>query len=190
MAGKISGKEFVKDIRSGLSRKALTSKYGVPPAHLEAMFNKVVNAGFLKKSDLPPDGLEPGGAPEPVGASPAPGGGAPAPQMTSNAPPVIDNRPPATDAAPPHPGSQPRTHDNGIESGKKSSAPKKSKGTASGVADIVGGAVLIGIGLTMGVSAFTGDADIIHWGFDILGVLAICRGAYRLIKGRSVRQPN
>ncbi len=170
MAGKISGKEFVKDIRDGMNRKALATKYGVSPRRLEAMFDKVVEAGILKKSALP--GATPGGPGEEVLGL----------QMADSPPPVVDNTPPAIDNAPPPPGSHAPAQGHSVESVKESPSQGKSKGLPPGIGDIIGGAVLICIGLAMGGSVFTGDADIVDWFFDILGTFWICRGVYRMIK--------
>jgi hypothetical protein len=45
--------------------------------------------------------------------------------------------------------------------------------------DIVAGAVILAIGLFMGGSVFTGDADLLDWIFDLLGIFWLGRGIYR-----------
>ena len=51
----------------------------------------------------------------------------------------------------------------------------------AGIRDIVGGAVLIGIGLAYGGSIFTGTADAIDWAFDLLGSFWVLKGVYQLV---------
>ena len=51
---------------------------------------------------------------------------------------------------------------------------------SAGMKSIVSGVVLIGIGLAMGGSIFSGDASLIDWGFDILGLVLIGRGVLTL----------
>ncbi len=192
MAGKISGKEFVKDIRDGMNRDALMAKYGVSPGLLEAMFNKVTAAGILKKGDLPGaaprrDGVGAPPAPGPVGQAPGgQGEGASGRQMMEAGPPVIDAGLPSIHSAPPAPNR--RTPDRGvrIDRGQKSPSSGKGDGLPPGIGEIVIGAILIGIGLVMGSSMFTGDAGVLDWLFDILGMFCICRGVYRMIKKRSI----
>lgn len=198
MAGKISGKAFVQDIRDGMNRKALMVKYGVSARRLDAMFNKVVEAGVLKKSALPgaASASTPGRAGERKAPLSDPGATAgkvregssglqmmdSSPQAIDNRPPPIDNTAPPIDDTPPVSGVQTPADVRPIESGKGSRKAGKSRGFPSGVGDIIGGGVLICIGLAMGGSVFTGDATIIDWFFDILGAFWICRGVYRLIK--------
>jgi len=45
-----------------------------------------------------------------------------------------------------------------------------------GIKHITSGVVLIGIGLAMGGSVFTGDASLLDWVFDGLGMIMIGRG--------------
>lgn len=54
---------------------------------------------------------------------------------------------------------------------------------SNGLGDILGGMVLIGIGLTMGGSVFTGDPTLLDWLFDGLGVFWIGRGVVRMVGG-------
>jgi hypothetical protein len=49
-----------------------------------------------------------------------------------------------------------------------------------GVRDIVGGAVLIGIGFLFGGSVFTGNPTFLDWVFDGLGVFWVTKGVYLL----------
>jgi len=58
--------------------------------------------------------------------------------------------------------------------------PDASPRRAQGVRDLIGGAVLIGIGLAMGGSVFTGDPTILDWVFDGLGTFWIVKGLYYL----------
>ena len=53
----------------------------------------------------------------------------------------------------------------------------------NGIGDIIGGAVLIGIGLTFGGSVFTGNPGMLDWFFDGLGMFWVGRGVVRLIGG-------
>ncbi len=50
----------------------------------------------------------------------------------------------------------------------------------AGVRDIIGGAVLIGIGFAYGGSIFLGTADAIDWVFDLLGSFGLLKGIYLL----------
>ena len=50
----------------------------------------------------------------------------------------------------------------------------------TGIRDIVGGVVLIGIGFAYGGSIFMGTADVIDWAFDILGTFWVVKGLYLL----------
>ena len=47
---------------------------------------------------------------------------------------------------------------------------------ASGVRDVVGGAVLIGIGFLWGSSVFLGNPTAFDWFFDGLGTFWVCKG--------------
>ena len=49
-----------------------------------------------------------------------------------------------------------------------------------GVRDLVGGAVLIGIGFLFGGSVFMGDPTMLDWIFDGLGIFWITKGVYLL----------
>lgn len=51
----------------------------------------------------------------------------------------------------------------------------------TGIRDIVGGLVLIGIGLAYGGSIFMGTADVIDWAFDLLGTFWLVKGIYMLV---------
>jgi len=53
-----------------------------------------------------------------------------------------------------------------------------------GIGDILGGAILIGIGLTMGGSVFTGNPTLFDWLFDGLGVFWIGRGVLEMVGSR------
>ena len=70
-------------------------------------------------------------------------------------------------------------------------APEKSAPTMSelrrrqGVRDLVGGAVLIGIGFLFGGSVFLGDPTILDWIFDGLGTFWIAKGIYFLATANS-----
>ena len=57
----------------------------------------------------------------------------------------------------------------------------KAERRKAGVRDVVGGAVLIGIGLAYGGSIFTGTADAIDWAFDLLGSFWLLKGVYQLV---------
>ena len=52
---------------------------------------------------------------------------------------------------------------------------------ADGFKSIVGGAILIGIGLTFGGSVFVGNPSALDWAFDGLGSLWILKGLYEVI---------
>ncbi len=58
-------------------------------------------------------------------------------------------------------------------------APKTGR---QGWGDILAGVVLIGIGLFMGGSIFTGDATWIDYFFDGLGIFWLVRGIVRLVR--------
>jgi len=58
--------------------------------------------------------------------------------------------------------------------------PEASPRKAQGVRDLIGGAVLIGIGLAMGGSVFTGDPSVLDWFFDVLGTFWVVKGLYYL----------
>jgi hypothetical protein len=49
-----------------------------------------------------------------------------------------------------------------------------------GVRDLIGGAVLIGIGFLFGGSVFTGNPTFLDWIFDGLGVFWVSKGIYLL----------
>ncbi len=51
----------------------------------------------------------------------------------------------------------------------------------TGIRDIVGGLVLIGIGFAYGGSIFMGTADVIDWAFDLLGTFWLAKGIYMLV---------
>ena len=51
---------------------------------------------------------------------------------------------------------------------------------SAGVRDLLGGLALIGVGLLMGGSVFTGNADAIDWIFDGLGTFWACKGLYQI----------
>jgi hypothetical protein len=51
---------------------------------------------------------------------------------------------------------------------------------SQGVRDLVGGAVLIGIGFLFGSSIFIGNATTLDWIFDGLGIFWIAKGIYLL----------
>ena len=65
------------------------------------------------------------------------------------------------------------------ESEIKEQTEKKS---GSGVGDIIAGVVLIGIGLLMGGSVFTGNPTLLDYFFDGLGLFWIGKGIYRLVR--------
>ncbi|MFH0826060.1 MAG: DUF805 domain-containing protein, partial [Pseudomonadota bacterium] len=48
----ISAKEVLADIKDGIPDKELTDKYGLPPASLEKMFKKLMEAGLLTQDML------------------------------------------------------------------------------------------------------------------------------------------
>jgi len=50
----------------------------------------------------------------------------------------------------------------------------------TGIRDVVGGLVLIGVGFAYGGSIFMGTADVIDWAFDILGTFWLLKGLYLL----------
>ena len=49
---KISAKEAVADIRSGVDDAALMKKYGLSPNGLQSLFDKVVNTGFIDLGEM------------------------------------------------------------------------------------------------------------------------------------------
>lgn len=49
---KISATAAVKDIRSGMNDPALMKKYGLTPQGLRSFITKLLEAGFLSRSDL------------------------------------------------------------------------------------------------------------------------------------------
>ena len=61
---------------------------------------------------------------------------------------------------------------------KTEEAPKKG---LRGVGDIISGVVLIGIGLMLGGSIFTGDPTWLDYVFDGLGIFWIGRGIYNMV---------
>ena len=50
----------------------------------------------------------------------------------------------------------------------------------TGVKNIVGGIVLIGIGLLFGGSVFLGNPGVLDWIFDGLGTFWVCKGLYEV----------
>ena len=50
----------------------------------------------------------------------------------------------------------------------------------SGIRDIVGGLVLIGIGFMWGSSVFLGNPTALDWFFDGLGTFWVCKGLYNI----------
>ena len=62
---------------------------------------------------------------------------------------------------------------------KSEKAPKEG---LKGVGDIISGAVLIGIGLVLGGSIFTGDPTWLDYFFDGLGIFWIARGIYKMAR--------
>ncbi len=61
---------------------------------------------------------------------------------------------------------------------KSEEAPKEG---LKGVGDIISGVVLIGIGLALGGSIFTGDPTWLDYLFDGLGIFWIGRGIYKMV---------
>jgi hypothetical protein len=58
---------------------------------------------------------------------------------------------------------------------------RRSERIGRGLRDVAGGAVLIGIGLLMGGSVFTGDPTVLDWFFDLLGSFWVLKGVYLLV---------
>ncbi len=59
---KIKAKEIVADIKAGMTDRELMSKYNISENALKGIFNKLVDAGTIKKSEIeeriPPDRLK------------------------------------------------------------------------------------------------------------------------------------
>jgi hypothetical protein len=51
---------------------------------------------------------------------------------------------------------------------------------SSGVRDVVGGCVLIGIGFMWGSSVFLGNPTALDWVFDGLGTFWLCKGLFSI----------
>ena len=62
---------------------------------------------------------------------------------------------------------------------KSEEAPKEG---LKGLGDIISGVVLIGIGIALGGSIFTGDPTWLDYFFDGLGIFWIGRGIYKMVK--------
>lgn len=62
---------------------------------------------------------------------------------------------------------------------KTEEAPKEG---LKGVGDIISGVVIIGIGLALGGSIFTGDPTWLDYFFDGLGIFWIGRGIYKMVR--------
>lgn len=111
-----------------------------------------------------------------------------APAMERRAPAQPE---PARDRAEPRYGGYPRAH-GGVEAhphareiastqaGMVKDAYRADR-RRTGIRNIVGGLVLIGIGLAYGGSIFMGTADLIDWAFDLLGTFCIVKGIYTLV---------
>lgn len=56
---------------------------------------------------------------------------------------------------------------------------------AQGMRDLVGGAVLIGVGFAFGGSIFTGNPSFLDWIFDGLGIFWISKGLYMLATSKT-----
>ena len=93
----------------------------------------------------------------------------PSPTMQRRAPPRP--YPPRGAAHAPPPGA---FHADQVEEAFKADRRK------TGVRDIVGGLVLIGIGFAYGGSIFMGTADVIDWAFDLVGTFWVVKGLYLL----------
>ena len=79
------------------------------------------------------------------------------------------------------PPATPATHAPVVTShAEAAEAAHKVDRRKTGIRDIVGGLVLIGIGFAYGGSIFMGTADVIDWAFDILGTFWILKGLYLL----------
>lgn len=50
----------------------------------------------------------------------------------------------------------------------------------TGIRDVIGGAVLIGIGFLWGSSVFLGNPTAFDWFFDGLGTFWVCKGLYNI----------
>jgi len=68
----------------------------------------------------------------------------------------------------------------GTDDADAAEAAYKADRRKTGIRDIVGGLVLIGIGFAYGGSIFMGTADVIDWAFDILGTFWVLKGLYLL----------
>jgi hypothetical protein len=52
---------------------------------------------------------------------------------------------------------------------------------SSGVRDVIGGCVLIGIGFMWGSSVFLGNPTALDWFFDGLGTFWLCKGLFNIL---------
>jgi hypothetical protein len=61
-------------------------------------------------------------------------------------------------------------------------AEKSSKKVSKGIADIVAGVVLLGIGFFLGGPVFLGEAGVLDYFFDALGLFWIGKGIYKMVR--------
>ncbi|MHC4409500.1 MAG: hypothetical protein ACYS0E_03880 [Planctomycetota bacterium] len=80
------------------------------------------------------------------------------------------DQPSPVQARPMHEQPELVVHEDGTDTEQRS----------TGVRDIVGGLVLIGIGFMWGSSVYLGNPTALDWFFDGLGTFWLCKGLYNL----------